>query len=561
MSSKKVFNIKDKVFAKIRGYPAWPALVSSVKADTPSRLRYNVYFYGTGERAECKPEELFPYEENKAKLGKPNKRKFFTEALQQIEDDDVSVLPESDTQVFTTPSNVANESSTVEPKNVVETEKISESNSESEGKLSNEETSSSKGKKSIGPKKSLGLSISKGTKRKISDVKPEAFTKKLVTKQKLAADTLKLSESRAIVLVEALKDSFIEKATNSQQKSETSNKKISVDGENSKTMDKNSETLNTTTESELEFNDVTLENSKTLKSIQKLKDSPTSSSEISSSNSSNVGHVSRSGRKIKPKKYSDYENDTEMPKRPRFSKENSKTSEKHNNGSNEIDILPEQNYKTKENPETKKAPKSHGSALEPHINDTVTKELNQVSKKIDEDEELPAALKDLMTGALSNIETGWKKTGTKKISKVEILHTEVDLLDYIHKLRSALRTDSADCEAALELLERISELQINALMLKKHQEIVDTIKKVTKYIGNANEWNLSEEEIIEHTEKATQVRRKAETVFNKFASYFIVPKGQTFQEVYAKEVEDFFLKTKNMDCSQIYGLTSDKQLK
>lgn len=219
MSSKKVFNIKDKVFAKIRGYPAWPALVSGVKADTPSRLRYNVYFYGTGERAECKPEELFPYEENKAKLGKPNKRKFFAEALQQIEDDtDASVLPESDIQVFTTPSNVVNESSTVEPKNVVETEKISESNSESEGKLSNEETSSSKGKKSIGPKKSLGLSISKGTKRKISDIKPEASPKKsMINKQKLAADTLKINESRAIVLVEALKDSFIEKATNSQQ--------------------------------------------------------------------------------------------------------------------------------------------------------------------------------------------------------------------------------------------------------------------------------------------------------------------------------------------------------
>lgn len=36
-----------------------------------------------------------------------------------------------------------------------------------------------------------------------------------------------------------------------------------------------------------------------------------------------------------------------MTKRPRFSKENSKNSEKHNYGSNEIDILPEQSYKTK----------------------------------------------------------------------------------------------------------------------------------------------------------------------------------------------------------------------
>lgn len=222
MSSKKVFKIKDKVFAKIRGYPAWPALVSGVKSDTPSRLRYKVYFYGTGERAECKPEELFPYEENKAKLGKPSKRKYFTEALLQIEDAaNELVLPEDDTQVITTPSNVEYESTTVEPENVVETVKVSESNSESDGKLSNEESTSSKGKKSIGPRKSLGLSMSKGTKRKISDVKPEAPSKKsMINKQKLVADTMKITESRAIVLVEALNDSFIEKATNSQQVSE-----------------------------------------------------------------------------------------------------------------------------------------------------------------------------------------------------------------------------------------------------------------------------------------------------------------------------------------------------
>lgn len=187
--------------------------------------------------------------------------------------------------------------------------------------------------------------------------------------------------------------------------------------------------------------------------------------------------------------------------------------------------------------------------------------MNEVSKKIDEDDEIPVVLKGLMTGALSNVETGWKKTSSKKIMQVEILHTEVDLMDYIHKLRSALRTDGANYDDALELLERISELQINALMLKKHREIVDTIKKVTKYIGNAHEWDLSEDEVIKHSEKATQIRRKAETVFNKFASYFLVPKGQTFQTIYNKEVLEFQSKTKDMDCRQVYGLTSDKQLK
>lgn len=184
-----------------------------------------------------------------------------------------------------------------------------------------------------------------------------------------------------------------------------------------------------------------------------------------------------------------------------------------------------------------------------------------MNEKIGDDEGLPVALKDFMTGTLSNIETGWKKAGIRKISKIELLNTEVDLLDYIYQLRLALRNDSVDYEAALEILEKISELQINALMVKKHQEIVDTITKVTRYIGNTSEWNLSNQEVIEHTKKIYQVRRKAETVLNKIVSFFFVPEGLTFQDIFDKEVGDFFDKTKNMDCNQIYGLTSDKHLK
>jgi len=154
MSTKKTFNVKDKVFAKIRGYPPWPALVSGIKVDTPSRKKYNVYFYGTGERAECKPEDLCSYEENKSKLGKPNKRKYFAEALLQIEedDDDVTlVLPEDNSQVVTTSCNtstIEQGTSAVELGNISGIEKLNESNTESNKKsINNESSSKPKGKK------------------------------------------------------------------------------------------------------------------------------------------------------------------------------------------------------------------------------------------------------------------------------------------------------------------------------------------------------------------------------------------------------------------------------
>lgn len=221
MSSKKVFNINDKVFAKIRGYPAWPAMVSGVKADIPSRLRYNVYFYGTGERAECKPEDLCPYEENKFKLGKPNKRKYFAEALLQIEDSSGTlVLPEEEPDAFTTrsntktASNVAQELPVEETENVNEIEKVNESNSESEGKLTIDDLNLSKSKKIVTSRKSLGISISKGTKRKLSDIKPETSSKKLVPNKSKGSELAKFKDSqiRPIVLVETLNDTLLERA-------------------------------------------------------------------------------------------------------------------------------------------------------------------------------------------------------------------------------------------------------------------------------------------------------------------------------------------------------------
>ncbi|KOX70856.1 Hepatoma-derived growth factor-like protein 1 [Melipona quadrifasciata] len=81
----KKFFAGDKVFAKVRGYPPWPAKVEKVIDPTSKNSKYSVYFYGTGETAVCKVEELYTYVENKAKFGKPLRRKFFHEGLIQLE--------------------------------------------------------------------------------------------------------------------------------------------------------------------------------------------------------------------------------------------------------------------------------------------------------------------------------------------------------------------------------------------------------------------------------------------------------------------------------------------
>ncbi|KAM8719940.1 hypothetical protein ACLKA7_006058 [Drosophila subpalustris] len=89
----KAFKIGDLVFAKLKGYPAWPAKITKY-----NNKKYNVFFYGTGDTAYIKVEDLFPYADNKEKFAtaKNMRRAKFSEAVDQIEsvlrgDDSTSV--------------------------------------------------------------------------------------------------------------------------------------------------------------------------------------------------------------------------------------------------------------------------------------------------------------------------------------------------------------------------------------------------------------------------------------------------------------------------------------
>ena len=82
-SKARVFQTNDRVFAKVKGYPAWPACVSGPNDVKGSR--YKVYFYGTYQTVIVKKEDMWVFDEStKAKFGK-EKSKGFSEAIDEIE--------------------------------------------------------------------------------------------------------------------------------------------------------------------------------------------------------------------------------------------------------------------------------------------------------------------------------------------------------------------------------------------------------------------------------------------------------------------------------------------
>merc|ERR1712126_275478 len=69
----KSFEAGDLVFAKVRGYPPWPARVINPTAKSGSK--YQVFFFGTYETAVCKKEDMWLYNaETKERYGKQKRR-------------------------------------------------------------------------------------------------------------------------------------------------------------------------------------------------------------------------------------------------------------------------------------------------------------------------------------------------------------------------------------------------------------------------------------------------------------------------------------------------------
>uniref|UniRef100_A0A8D9BI23 Hepatoma-derived growth factor n=1 Tax=Cacopsylla melanoneura TaxID=428564 RepID=A0A8D9BI23_9HEMI len=422
---ERKFKTNDKVFAKVRGYPPWPARVEGMADETPNRLKYHIFFYGTRETGVCRQDELFPYSEFKEKYGKGVKRKFFTEALQEIECD------------FGTPK---------------------------------------------------------------TRVLPPASTPKSEPSETQGSD----NDDNNLVIDEGTE----------KKKSKTSTSRVS------------------------EAMDVDTPN-------YHHKPSP-------------VVKVTTSGRKIKPKKTFDPD-DTDSFSSP-------------SGGFKEQDPIPGTDnalikasvcrVKTLDGklvildinkftpPENCKTEKSINLWKMNKIN-----EFKQVREKIEEGETVTEEYQKLIDEQCQP-EVQDKLEANEKALKTQ-LKLEVCILDIDLRIKDSIGLEHSDCDECLKALDDLINIPITPLMLKKHPEIVDTCRRLQRYTGNTAEWTMTEEEAEVFEQKASQVRTKADHVYNKLKNLFTVPAGETFWDIFSKQLVTFNDVTRNMPAHDLFSLCED----
>ncbi|XP_029715001.2 lens epithelium-derived growth factor [Aedes albopictus] len=422
VASKKTFTVGDLVFAKVKGYPPWPAKILKFE-----KKKYNVYFYGTGETANVKMEDVFGYSDTKSKYAteKIMKRKGFKEAIIQIEsalsgEDPSPILltQEPSTSAETDTSKVEESMNTTEAS--FNASRISANSTVVDTTVKTEKEDSINGDESTS--KSLKEDVKKQVKKEsIANSSSTGPSTPAVEPKKAPA----VSSSSSVVVKE-------EKPPSSPVKEQT---------------------------------------------------------EV----------VSRSGRKIKPKRFLDSE----------------------------------------EEEPTLASPPAKKRAVAP-------------KEKVPASPVAPAATTPKKANPFDKIES----------ERVYFLRLERELCELNWEIKSCVGLACANPEKCVELMEQYQKLKVTPTMLKKNPNCVETMKRLRKYVGNTKAWDMSDEERIKFDFYAQQIRTKAEQIYNQFKTMFPVSEGATpFWEIFCEELSKFEQSTKHLSQEELFLLVDETDIK
>ncbi|XP_076636163.1 JIL-1 anchoring and stabilizing protein isoform X2 [Colletes latitarsis] len=504
----KKFFAGDKVFAKVRGYPPWPAKVERVIDPNSKNSKYSVFFYGTGETAVCKVDELFTYVENKAKFGKPLRRKFFHEGLIQLEQELKNDRNKSGASIGSLKESGIGEEG-AKTSNAMDLPTVSATDSDMEtGSLVIDEEEK---KKSMKRRTLLGAANNPETpeiKKRRGKAKSLSASTSDTTKQDAALDSQGEESPKEVVSRSGRKikpkrfaDFSSSEETDATEKNEHGRGRGKVKIEDSSDQQASLGVMHKK-RATLESETSVLEG--TVVSCTTSSDTP----------GRFLLALTFAGEYVGIK--------LDMDKPKSFESEKARA---------------QWEWSTARNAMRLKAQLESGEILPEQVKDCLDFNVHVP------DEEKRLLAKD---GALH-----------RKTNKLRWLRIEAQLLQLDANIKSNLGLDRANPDVCLQAMDDMLSLTIDPLMLKKHPHIVETVKRLRRYIGNLADWKLNEEEEANFKQKAEQIRQKAEHIYNKFKAMFTIPEGQSFWQSFSDQVVHFKKLTKDMPEEKVFSLMSD----